>query len=491
MRTRPRDAARALTTAALLMSGCAQVVSATAIERQEYGRRASVHREDGASRVTLSRDGFVVRMHAERAVVCVRSDEVEGVDVVTTTRSVDPGSDRLSTWAVGALVVGGLVGLIPLYKEDARENWEPYAIGGGALGIIGLGALLPRLVASASTGESRASRPFRVTVPVSGAAPEECARRPERAVLVIRADRRVLFERVTDAAGSLSLNLAEALPVEAFRGASPWASLTVSSPSGALLATIELAPYRVAVADAQWARTDASPTPESLERFAADFPDDARASAARERAPLLRRALEALARDEERAATWTAAGDSAARLEALSAEAVGDVYEAEAECRLALRSDDVADLRANLERCQRRIDVMPMEVRARRADVFARAEGERSQARDRLAALVEAERAAGERARAEREEAEREAEARRARAQRHAAAATRSALSRARSIVTQCRSGRATGASAARAAYEALSAARAGADGPAVRALVLQVAAACRCTPACAGVTSP
>ncbi|MFO0649334.1 MAG: hypothetical protein U0326_24035 [Polyangiales bacterium] len=488
---RPQHRAGALVVAALMTSGCAQVVSATSTERQEYARHPSVRREDGASRVTVTRDGFTVRMRAERAIVCVRSDEVEGVDVVTTTRSVDPTSDRLTTWAVGALVVGSVIAAVPLYKEEARDTWAPYVIGGGALGLLGLGALVPRLVASASTGASRESRPFRVTMPVSGAAPEECATRPERAVLMFRAERRVLFERVTDDGGGLSLNLAEALPVEAFRGASPWRSLTVSSPSGALLATIELAPYRVAVADAQWERTDASPTPEALERFAADFPDDARASAAAERAPLLRRAAEALARDEERAVAWAEAGDNAARLEALSAESVGDVYEAEAECRLALRSDDLADLRANLERCQRRIDVMPTEVRARRADVFARAEGERTQARERLATLVEAERAAEARAQAAREEAARDAEARRVRAQRHAAAATRSALSRARSIVTQCRSGHASGASAARAAYEALSAARAGADGAAVRALVLQVAAACRCTPACAGVASP
>ncbi len=167
------------------------------------------------------------------------------------------------------------------------------------------------------------------------------------------------------------------------------------------------------------------------------------------------------------------------------------MYEAEAECRLATRSRDLADLRNNLPRCERRLDAMPAAVRTRHPELFARAVAEAQQIVGRIAALEEAERAAEARAREEREREEREAEARRERSARNAAAAARSALARARSIAGQCRSGGASGPSAARAAYEALSAARDHASASAVRALVLQVAVACRCTPACAGVPSP
>lgn len=48
-----------------------------------------------------------------------------------------------------------------------------------------------------------------------------------------------------------------------------------------------------------------------------------------------------------------------APLIALLDKDVGDVYEAEASCRLAARSTDLADLRLNLPGCQRRLSAMP------------------------------------------------------------------------------------------------------------------------------------
>jgi hypothetical protein len=488
---------------ALWLSGCASLNTRENETLRETSRRRQVEHTPGALRVSVEREGVVARFRTEREDRCSTVDVVAGERTVTTTRAVEAiGSYRDNgLWGAAGLAVGGA--MIPLAlnssdmaSDDRASPRTTYLVLGTTILAVGLGLVASWVHAEVIGGTSEHREPYARTELVHTHR-EGCPARAGRAVLQFRDGPRLLLERVTNDVGLLSLDLAEVLPREAFRGRPPWATLTVSSPNEAATVLVGLAPYRAALADAQWAQALAHPSPEGLARFADDFPDDTRAAEARSRVQGMVRARAAMARDAARGERWRTLGDDDARLAAFLGEGAGDVYEAAAACRMASRaadsgdSADVTALRARVVACETRLGAMPEEVRAQRPTVVDEAETAWRQARARLTALEAEAREAEARAEAARAEAEREAQVRRARTQRNLARAGRSALSEARSAAAACRAGRSTGASGVRGAYLALAAARAGITPEAMRSAVVSVAAACRCTPGCAGVPAP
>lgn len=482
---------------ALGLTGCATLTPTEAIARRETSRRREVQHTDGALRVAVQQDGFVARIRTEREDRCHTVDRIVGEETVTTTRAVADLSSYQANgqWGGVALALGAAFTLGGVYSSfsdaDDPESARTASLALGVTGmVIGLGLVASWIHAETIGGTSESVRPYARTEVIHDH-PDGCPLRPGRAVLVFHNGSRRLMERSSDAQGVLALNLAEALPVEAFRGPAPWGTLTVSSPNTAMQRTVDLAPYRVAVADVQWEQARSRPSAEAFARFASDFPQDERATEAQTRVRSMERARAALALDAERGVRWQALGDDEAGLAAFVAEGAGDVYEAAAACRRAARAMDTVALGERLGGCEATLGALPVEVREQRAEVVGAAEADRRQARARLTVFEAAAREAAERAEAARAEAERDAQSRRDRSRRTLARAAQGALSQARAAAGACRAGRGTGAAAARGAYQALAGAREGISPGALRAAVVGVAAACRCTPGCAGVSLP
>lgn len=473
--------------AALLVatSGCGMTSTVTTQRRvlRRFEERVEL---PGELALSVSDEGSTARVTVERRRACATRQRVEGVDDVTTALS--PEDPRTTaTVAVGGLLSAlagvGLIGAPSLTSAgsamDPGELSRGESIGLGA-GLIGLGALLavPWIYTTVRAGSTTQERPFQEQEP--GGVTVACGTAPARGVVVLRVNGRALHERVSDPSGRVDLDLAALLPTEVLRGRPDGAVVELAVQESGFATRVDVTPYRRAVADADWARVESADAPEPLERFVIDHPDDRRVGEARRRAESLRGSDAVLARDDERSARWTAAGSDASRLAAFVAENVADVWDAEATCRAALQPTEVEAIRAQVTACREHLEALPRRVGAAHPDVLADARRELAEAEQRLA---------------ESEQAQRESEARaaelHARARRRSRDALRGALGEVRGILDGCRSGRATGPSAARAAYQALARARQNDGGAQVGRLAVRVAASCRCTPACAGVPAP
>lgn len=473
--------------AACLAAASARCGMVTSVQVQRRDPRINVvtSRSAGSLRATATQEGTVARLRVARVRLCQSHNVLEGYEEVTTTRAPEqPATVSLVTTAGVLTALTGLgVMLYPAVAKPPADgsstiSWDTsLPVGGGILGLGGL-LLIPWIYTGLASGSSTATRAFREAQPPRSP-PQPCGETPERALIALGSGPGARSEHTAGDDGRVDVDLVSALPPEAFRGASPWRTLALSSREGQGIGLIELTPFRQAVADAQWSAAERSRSEQEFERFAREFPGDPRAERARSSAARARRAREALARDAERARAWRDAGDDPERLGALIAEQVGDLWEAEAVCRVAGRAADVSALRDARGRCHEHLAALDPEARGRHPEVLRDAERSRD-AIDRRIADAE---------RAEADAQARAAEAQ-ARAARRAAAAQRSAASQVRAILADCRAGRATGASPARSAYQSIALLRSH-EGARVDRLVIQVAAACRCTPSCAGVAAP
>lgn len=465
-------------------AGCGMVSSVQA-QRSDARINVVTQRTAGPLRARAEQVGARARIAVARVRLCQSHDVLEGVESVTTTRApAEPALVSLfgTTGAIVALT-GLSVMLYPAFATTPADgsttiSWDTsLPVGGGILGLGGL-MLMPWIYTAAASGSSTANRPFREDRPPRSP-PQPCGETPERAQVVLGRDTRTLSVLDTDEGGRVEVDLSQVLPPEALRGASPWGALTLSMRDGRSIGEIELAPFRHDLADAAWAAAEREASPNGFERFSEDFPDDPRVASAQSSAARIRRARAAIARDAQRAEAWRDAGDDTARLDALIAERVGDVWEAEAVCRVGRRETSPEALREALSRCNQQLVGLFPEARERHPEILRDAERARDGMTRRIADM-------------EREEAEARAreEAAQARAARRAEAALRSAHETVRSVIADCRGGRARGAAPARRAYESLALLRER-EGAAVGRLVIQVAAACQCTPSCAGVSSP
>lgn len=465
---------------ALIAALCAcQMTTQHSATRQVLRSRVERSQTAGEVRLSMVREDFIARLRVERDVLCAPYRVDEGDELRTTTRTPSDPAMTLGLALVGlaATITGAWWVASP--NSHTSAPGEPGFTEGGALafGALmiggGVAAMVPWIYTRAASGETTETVPFRAETVLGDRA--ACGRQPWQGVLELRRGGRLLVERRTDSAGSVSLNLAEVLPYDAFRRAQPWSAISaVASGNGARI-DIDLSEFRVAIADAQWRQTIETPTPEGFERFASDFPGDARVAASSARAEVARREREAFAVDGERESRWREAGNDDERLTALLAEGLRDVWALEVTCRLGARRSSVEQLRAAQRDCAERLESLGVASRERHGDVVGAAEHSRAQIVQRIEELEQAER-----------DRLAEAAAVQARRLRHAAAASRAALVRAREIISACRQGRSSGASAAREAYEALT--QAGATSHRDD-LVVRIAAACHCTPTCAGVS--
>ena len=462
--------------AALLSEGCAMVESTSSLRREVRRRRVS-EAANGELRLAVTRAGTVANVSITRERRCLTRTVIEGEDDVQRTRR--PSPENPVTLLAGGAILAAITGLsvmaCPAICQESdegsalRDPATALPLGGAIVGVGGLLAI-PWIYNLSAGGTTTETRPWTETVP--GPA-EPCGETPERAVVQVGPPGGARVERVTDAQGRLSLDLATDLPPEALRGPAPWREVHFTIPASPIAVRERLADYRAAAAETAWT---AATAPEAFDAFARDFPTDERVSEARARAVRIRNATAALARDEERRERWTAAGDDPTRLQAIVDESLVDAWDCEVRCRLGAAANGEMALRAALTACATCLDALPPEARARNADILTSA----ARSRERLdARIAEAVRASVE--------AEARASEARERAARRAAAEAHRALQRSREIVAACRAGRATGVSAAREAYIAL--ARAQRGGASGAGLAVQIAAACRCTPACAGVT--
>lgn len=478
-------ARRWMCTAALTVASAhCGVLTTVSVQRHDPRITVVTDRRVGSLRASVTREGTVARVRVARAQLCQSHNVLQGVEEITTTRSAaQPATVSLLTtsgWLTAATGLG-----VMLYPAFARtpddgsglRSWNTSLPLGG--GIIGLGALMliPWIYTGIASGSSTASRDFREDQPPQSP-PQPCGDTPERAVIAFEVSG-ARTEHTTGNDGVVSVDLAASLPPEALQGAAPLPTLAVTSREGHRIGLIELAPFRQALADAQWTAASQSRSDPDLDRFALAFPDDARAESARVIAAQIRRSRSALARDAERGELWRAAGDDPERLRALVAEQLGDIWEAEAVCRLEARLDADPSLQDARARCAQRLSGVDIEARSRHPELVHAAERSRDELERRIA---EAERREAE--------AQSRADEARARAARRAAAAERDAAARVRSVLTDCRAGRATGAAPARLAFQALTLLRSH-NASGVERMVIQVAAACRCTPSCAGVSAP
>lgn len=467
-----------------LGGGCGMTDSVQSM-RRELRRHDEITRSVGDLRLSVERDGTIARVRVEREQRCHRTSVIEGDEEFVTTRSAAAPGTVSGIAIAGA--GGGLLGvgamLCPSLCQDSGERSAlqnpDVALPVGAT-MLGIGALLaiPWIYTRLAAGTTTETRPYSETVRHDDeSAP--CGVQPERGVVTLISESGSITEHRTGEDGRADLDLDALLPPQALRGGAPWRTLTVTIAGSRVSTRVELEPYRVASADRQWRRASSGGSAEALDRFANDFSADARADEARGLAVRLRRSQAALARDEERRTRWAEAGDDRERLRALIDEDLGDVWEAEALCRLGIGETALEELRVARTACDSRLVSVAGDARTRNQDILFAA----TRARDAIAHRIdEAERLA-------RETEARDAEAR-DRAARRAAASSRAAYARARSLVADCRAGRVSGAAPAREAYAAIARARASA-GRRADALVVQVAAACRCTPACAGVAPP
>lgn len=467
-----------------LSGGCGMTDSVQSL-RRELRRHDEVTRSVGDLRLSVEREGTVARVRVEREQRCHRTTVMEGDEEFVTTRSAAaPGtvSGVAITGAGGGLLGVGVM-LCPTLCRDSGERSAlqnpDVALPVGAT-MLGIGALLaiPWIYTRLAAGSTTETRPYSETVRHDDeSAP--CGVQPERAVVTVSSEEGASTEHRAGEDGRVDLDLDAMLPAEALRGGAPWRTITVSIAGSRIATRVDLGPYRVASADRQWRRASSAGSADALERFAIDFNTDPRADEARGLVVRLRRSQAALARDEERRTRWTEAGDDRELLRALIDEDLGDVWEAEALCRLGAQETNLDRLRPARDACSSRLTTLVSDPRNRNEDILRAAR----RALGAIASRVdEAERLA--------REAEASAAEARARAERHASLASRAAYARARALVAACRAGRQSGAAPAREAYAAIARARATA-GRRADALVVQVAAACRCTPACAGVSAP
>ncbi len=472
---------------ALGLVACIPIRTEVETAFHETGRTKSVERHVRGLELAVEAEGAEAVVHVHRAMECRDAMRLTGSYVERTTRSV---ADPQVPWLVGiggalSIVAGAVAFALPTPEdpEAARSH-----LAGGIAGLsIGTALVADAIRVAVVTGTSEVSRPGdHDETPSAWSA---CDREPASLTLVLqRRAPGVAFRRTVPVVDGAHLDLAALLPTEALRGAAPWSSVEFSAGSAGPTVDVDLAPFARATADAAWSRLTAHPSIDAYETFLRDFPSDPHHDDVVARRAALQRAHAMLALDEERRAAWVAAADDSSRLLALLEGTPGDVWEAEAACRLASRATALATLRTLAETCRTRIAAMPLEVRTLHPDVLARAVHEARDAEVRLATAEEAAREAEARDLARQEELRARDAARRAASERSARDAARRATALAESTITRCRSG-ARGAGAVRATYEALRDARDGFNGRSLQSTVLRVAVACGCTPSCAGVT--
>ena len=408
--------------------GCAMTESVARV--RSVTSRAPFRRQ-GTPRLTVSvaTEPSAARLNvaASREAICVGGILETGVETRTTSRRVSGGASWFANTAAligGSAALGGLWAVAfprsflcppapqgstaappcPTNFDGTVGNSGWTASGaralGGAVAIVGVAAIIPWLVNGGRESYTSDTTPFsqeRDATTAPCGEPEPLANVEVKLAPPPGAGGAQLRAGVLDSRGRLSIELGDLLPSDAF-GAHPWEYVTVVL-DGRVTEQASLAGVAPRVRDARYAEAVRDGSTSAFERFVASFPGDDRAAALRGRVDAIQ-AREAAERAAEtarvqramhRAAEWEALGNDEWRLLAFAAGGVGDAYEAEVQCRMAMhgRGNSAEQMHADIGRCTELLASLPDVEQRERASIVARARREEA-----LAVAAERERRA-------------------------------------------------------------------------------------------------